>query len=150
MIQKYNKDFGLRWLLRKFNICPNAYYNYLKNRKADYHQQKDEIKNSIREIYHSHGGVNDYRTVHAYLVRKGYAISHLTVHKYMNTEMQLFSISRKKKSAYEQRAKILAGTSFFLPSSVLKINGSIFVWLSSAKMGDTQQITSMLPKINPN
>ena len=29
-----------------------AYYNYLKNRKADYHQQKDEIKDSIREIYH--------------------------------------------------------------------------------------------------
>ena len=42
-IQKYNKGFGLRWLLRKFNICPNAYYNYLKNRKADYHQHKDEI-----------------------------------------------------------------------------------------------------------
>ena len=101
MIQKYNKDFGLRWLLRKFNICPNAYYNYLKNRKADYHQQKDEIKNSIREIYHSHGGVDGYRTVHAYLVRKGYGISRLTVHKYMNTEMQLFSISRKRKSAYE-------------------------------------------------
>ena len=29
-----------------------ASYNYLKNRKADYHQQKDEIKDSIREIYH--------------------------------------------------------------------------------------------------
>lgn len=40
-----------------FNICPNAYYNYLKNRKADYHQQKDEIEKSIREIYHSHGGL---------------------------------------------------------------------------------------------
>ena len=64
MIQKYNKDFGLRWFLRKFNICSNAYYNYLKNRKADYHQQKDEIKNSIREIYHSHGGVDGYTTVH--------------------------------------------------------------------------------------
>lgn len=93
--------FGLRWLLRKFNICANAYYNYLKNRKADYHQKKDEIKNSIREIYHSHGGVDGYRTVHAYPVRKGYDISRLTVHKYMNTEMQLFSISRKKKPAYE-------------------------------------------------
>ena len=46
-IQKYNKYFGLRWLLRKFNIFPNAYYNYLNNQKFDYHQQKDEIKNSI-------------------------------------------------------------------------------------------------------
>ena len=69
--------------------------------KSDYHQKKDEIKNSIREIYHSHGGVDGYRTVHAYPVRKGYDISRLTVHKYMNTEMQLFSISRKKKPAYE-------------------------------------------------
>ena len=84
-----------------FNICPNAYYNYLKNRKADYHQQKDEIKKSIREIYHSHGGVDGYRTIHAYLIRKGYDVSRLTVHKYMNTEMQLFSISRKKKPTYE-------------------------------------------------
>ena len=91
----------LRWLLRKFNICPNAYYNYLKNRKADYHRQKDEIKDSIRKIYHSHGGVDGYRTVHAYLIRKGYDISCLTVHIYMNTEMQLFSISRKKKPIYE-------------------------------------------------
>ena len=99
-IQKFNNKFGLRWLLRKFNICPNAYYNYLKNRKADYHRRKDEIKSSIREIYHSHGGVDGYRTVHAYLIRKGYDISCLTVHKYMNTEMQLFSISRKKKPAY--------------------------------------------------
>ena len=49
-----------------------------------------------------------------------------------------------------KEAKILAGTSFLLPSSVLKINGSIFVWLSSAKMVDTPQIINMLPKINPN
>ena len=100
-IQKFNNKFGLRWLIRKFNICSNAYYNYLKNRKADYYRRKNEIKNSIREIYHSHGGVDGYRTVHAYLIRKGYDISCLTVHKYMNTEMQLFSISRKKKPAYE-------------------------------------------------
>ena len=49
-----------------------------------------------------------------------------------------------------KEAKILAGISFLLPSSVLKINGSIFVWLSSAKMVDTPQIINMLPKINPN
>ena len=45
--------------------------------------------------------MDGYRTVHAYLIRKGYDISCLTVHKYMNTEMQLFSISRKKKPEYE-------------------------------------------------
>ena len=31
-------------------------------------------------------------------ISKGYNISRLTVHKYMNTEMQLFSISRKKEN----------------------------------------------------
>ena len=101
-IQKYNKQFGLRWLLRKFNICPNAYYNYLKNRKANYHKRKNKIKNTICEIYHSHGGVDGYRTIHAYLQRCGYDISRLTVHKYMNKEMQLFSVSRKRKPDYER------------------------------------------------
>ena len=103
-IRKYNRKFGLRWLLRRLNICPNAYYNYLKNRKADYHQHKEKTKNSIREIYHSHGGIDGYRTMHAYLCRKGYDISRLTVHKYMNTEMGLFSISRKKKPDYKHSA----------------------------------------------
>ena len=46
-----------------------------------------------------------------------------------------------------KEAKILAGTSFLLPSSVLKINGSIFVWLSSAKMVDAPQIINMLPNL---
>lgn len=72
----------------------------LKKQLAEF-QKKDEIKNSIRKIYHSHGGVDGYRIIHAYLIRTGHDISRLTVHKYMNTEMQLFSISRKKKPEYE-------------------------------------------------
>ena len=87
--------------MRKFNICPNAYYNYLKNRKAKYHQKKDEIKAVITDIFHSHGGVDGYCTIHVYLNRKGYNISLLTVHKYMNTELGLCSISRKRKPEYE-------------------------------------------------
>ena len=35
-----------------------------------------------------------------YLRRKGTYISCATVHKYMNTEMQLFSVSRRKKPGY--------------------------------------------------
>ena len=101
-IQKYSDEFGVRWLLKKFNIYPNAYYNYLKNRKADYHRRKNEIKTTIRDIYHSHGGVDGYRTIYAYLIWGGYDISQFTVHKYMNTEMQLFSISRKRKVCYER------------------------------------------------
>ena len=88
-------------MLRKFNIAPNAYYNFLKNRKAEYNLKKKTVKQEITDIYHSHGGVDGYRTIHAYLLRKGYSISRLTVHKYMNTELQLFSISRKRKPDYE-------------------------------------------------
>lgn len=103
-IQNHHDEFGLRWLLRGLGICPNAYYNYLKNRKADYHRHKEELKKSIGEIYHSHGGVDGYRTVHAYLLRRGEKISQLTVHKYMNTELQLFSICRKKRPEYRHGA----------------------------------------------
>ena len=88
--------------MKKFNIFPNAYYNYLKNRKADYHRRKDDIKSSIKEIYHSHNGVDGYRSIHAYLLRKGYDIIRLTVHKYMNTELHLYSVSRKRKENYER------------------------------------------------
>ena len=56
------------------------------------------------DIYHSHNGTDGYRTVHAYLIRKGYSISCATVHKYMNTELQLFSITRKRKPDYEYGA----------------------------------------------
>ena len=57
------------------------------------------IKASIRDIYHSHGGVDGYRTMQVYLRRKGTYISCATVHKYMK-KMQLFSVSRRKKPGY--------------------------------------------------
>ena len=72
-----------------------------KKQKSRLLPVQEREKNSISETYHSHGGVDRYRTIHAYLARKGYKISRLTVHKYMNTEMQLFSISRKRKPGYE-------------------------------------------------
>ena len=37
-------------------IKPNAYYNYLRNAKADYHKQKQEICKTIRDIYHDCSG----------------------------------------------------------------------------------------------
>lgn len=75
--------------LRKLGICPNAYYNYLKNRKADYHRQKYEIPKAISEIYHSPNGVDGHQAVHAYILSKDYIISRLTVHKYMNMELHI-------------------------------------------------------------
>ena len=62
-IQENCEEFGLRWLLNKLNINPNAYYNYLKNRKSQYLCKKDEIKSTITEIYHAHNGVDGYRTM---------------------------------------------------------------------------------------
>ena len=52
-IQKYSYLFGVRWLLRRLNIYPNVYYNYLKNRKKKSIQEKENIKNKIKEIYYS-------------------------------------------------------------------------------------------------
>ncbi len=39
-IDDHKEEFGIRWLLRRLAICPNAYYNYRKHRKADYYAQK--------------------------------------------------------------------------------------------------------------
>ena len=93
--------FGLRWLLRRLEICPNAYYNYRKHRKADYYANKAEVHAQIQEIYHIHNGVDGYRSMKVYLERRGYSYSTATVHKYMNTELGLHSIVRPKKPEYE-------------------------------------------------
>ena len=93
--------FGLRWLLRRLEICPNAYYNYRKHRKADYYAHKSEVHAQIQEIYHAHNGVDGYRSMKVYLERRGYSYSTSTVHKYMNTELGLRSIVRPKKPEYE-------------------------------------------------
>ena len=82
-----------------------ADYDYMKEnlqlKRQPAELQKEKIKHEIVDIYHSHNGTDGYRTVHAYLLRKGYSISCVTVHKYMNTDLQLFSITRKRKPNYE-------------------------------------------------
>lgn len=92
----------MRWLLRKFEITPNAYYNFLKNRKSAYHTQKQKVLNEIHTIYHEHGGVDGYRSMKVYLERKGMYLSNLTIHKYMNCELRLFSVVRRKKPGYKK------------------------------------------------
>ena len=92
----------MRWLLRRLGICPNAYYNYRKHRKADYDTQKSEVMARIEEIYHSYNGTPGYRSMRAYLERKGYRYSQTTIHKYMNAELGLKSIVRPKKPEYRQ------------------------------------------------
>lgn len=97
-IQKHSYLFGVRWLLRRLNIYPNAYYNYLKNRKKEIIQEKEDIKNKIKEIYHSNNGILGHRQIKKILQRLyNINISKTTAHKYLNKELKLFSIVRPKK-----------------------------------------------------
>lgn len=95
-IDDHKEEFGIRWLLRRLAICPNAYYNYRKHRKADYYAQK-KVQEQIRDIYHRHNGVDGYRSMAVYQRREGHSYSTTTIHKYMNTEMGLRSVVRPKK-----------------------------------------------------
>ena len=99
-IQKNHKEFGVRWLLRKFNLSPNAYYNFLKNRKSACHTKKQAVCNKISQIYHETHGVIGYRRMKIFLLRKGIILSNVTVHKYMNKELGLHSIIMRKKPPY--------------------------------------------------
>lgn len=101
-IEENHAVFGLRWLLKKMDIYPNAYYNYLKHRKASYYEERNKRLQEIETIYHAHNGVDGYRQIRAYLARKGIQLSALTVHVYMNQLLGLRSIVRPKKPGYQK------------------------------------------------
>ena len=48
-IDQHHEEFGTRWLLRRLRICPNAYYNYRKHRKADYYAKKQQSRKRLRK-----------------------------------------------------------------------------------------------------
>lgn len=83
-------------------VLPNAYYNYLKNSKVEYHQRKEEILAEIKSVYHGLGGIVGHRSMRVFLARKGISISKTTVHKYMNKELHLHCICRRKKPGYKK------------------------------------------------
>ena len=87
-------------------MYPNSYYNFLKNRKEQQIKKKDDIKSSIKEIYHSYNGILGHRMIQVLLFKlKNIRISKTTVHKYMNKELRLYSITRKKRPEYRQTKK---------------------------------------------
>lgn len=104
-IDKYKLEFGLRWLLRKFNLSPNAYYNYLKNRKADYHEEKFKVQEAIKSIYYNNGRIIGHRWMVIFLARQNIFISKATAHKYMNKELNLHAITMRKKPKYVKGEK---------------------------------------------
>lgn len=55
----------------------------------------------IKDIYHSHNGIDGYRSMTVYLARRGYDYSPTTIHKYMNLDLGLRSIVRPRKPGYE-------------------------------------------------
>lgn len=80
-------------------MYPNAYYNYLKKRKAKYQEQKAYVQRKIVELYHRENGVPGYRMMCDYLKQSNIFYSCKTVYRYM-IELGLRSIVRKKKLSY--------------------------------------------------
>ena len=83
------------------NISPNGYYNYKKDKKADYRRKKQAIKDKILEIYHEHSGNPGYRIMKIYLSRKKIFLSRTTVLKYMR-ELKIRSTVIPKRPAYKK------------------------------------------------
>ena len=46
--------------MRRLNISPNAYYNFLKNRKEKYHEYKNKIKQEIIDIQYPPNNLPPY------------------------------------------------------------------------------------------
>ena len=83
-------------------ICPNAYYNYRKHRKDARKKAKASVLKQIESIYHESGGKPGYRMMKILLDNKGIHLSAHTVHKYMNKELGLKSITRRRKRSYSK------------------------------------------------
>lgn len=79
------------------DIYPNAYYNYRKHRRNARKKAKASALKQIRNIYHESKGKPGYRMMCVLLRNKGIILSANTVHKYMNCELGLKSITRRKK-----------------------------------------------------
>jgi len=83
------------------SIAPYAYYNFLKDRKAAYREQKAKTQRKIVEIYHHTNGVPGYRIMRDLLVPYGLKHCNATIYKYM-LELGLRSIVRRKKPNYHK------------------------------------------------
>lgn len=82
--------------MKRLEIYPNAYYNYLKERKESYRDKKQKVQFRILDICHENGGTPGYRQVRDYLALEDINYSALTIHSYMR-EMHIYSITHKKK-----------------------------------------------------
>ena len=72
----------------------------LKHRKAKNSEHKQKILDMIQELFHRYNGVPGYRQMRIYLEREGIFLSYPTVHKYMNKELGLTAIVRRKRKNF--------------------------------------------------
>lgn len=99
-IDQYKGTFGLCWLLKRFHIYPNAYYNYRKNRKKSFLEQQQQILELIKTIYYNNNGILRHRPMRIFLEREVVSFIKTTIHKYMNPILGLHAIIMKKKPVY--------------------------------------------------
>lgn len=83
-------------------IYPNAYYNYQKQAKTTCHAKQSEIYREIRDIYHEFSRILGHRSMRVFLARKQMFLSKATVHKYMNQELHLQCVCRRKRPGYKK------------------------------------------------
>lgn len=110
-----NKEyFGLRWLCRRFGISPNGYYNYLKDTKVEYHEQRETIYERIKYIYYNNNRTVGHRAMRVFLSRYGI---HLSKNKYMNKTLNLAAIIMRKKPGYTsgKKQKVFNNSNFAHP-----------------------------------
>lgn len=74
----------------------------MKGSKAEYYANKAETCQEIKEIYHEFNGVIGHRAMRVFLARKGIILSKTTIHKYMNKELHLHCVCRRKKPGYKK------------------------------------------------
>ena len=74
-IDKNKEQFGLRWLCRHFKISLNCYYNYLKDTKRDYYEQRFMVYERIKYIYYNNNRTIGYRPMKIFLQRYGIYLS---------------------------------------------------------------------------
>ena len=100
-IDEYKDYFGLRWLCRHFGISATGYYNYLKDKKSEYREQRKIVFERIKYIFYNNNRTVGHRGMKVFLARYGIYLSKTTVHKYMNKELNLAAIIMRKKPGYK-------------------------------------------------
>ncbi len=100
-IDENREYFGLRWLCQHFGIGLNCYYNYLEDKKNDYHTQRDAIYERIKYIYYNNNRTVGHRAMRIFLSRYGIHLSKTTIHKYMNKDLNLATVIMREKPGYK-------------------------------------------------